>query len=485
MTFSLVGSSVQAALLTATYTVNIKNKVGDTAKTAINIGNLDQQGTTVKVTDGGSSAGEQTYNFTLKAGDNAYLNPSFANAVDQITTRIQLYDSNSVLLVDNKGTTDQQYAYTQLTGGGFAPGPGNYRVVVTPSTYEGAPQISLSTLEQQGTSLSVTSAINTLEPAEFYNFSLGNSKNIKLDFLSAQATSARIQLYDNTDHVIADSQGSSYERIKYSELTSGTGLTATSGDYQIKVSYSDGVKPTDNGLKYDFKLYSGTNYAVVYQTNVALPASTSNAESSVKATKDAKLYSRTDFHKYNEKPQSGVSVGYLKQDKTSLNVFSQLTAFNNTQYYSFVLQSGSTNLKLALKNNSNPKDTTSVRLQVLDSSGGRVIADNFGTSAQRDKFKQITSSNGIETTAGTYVLKATYSPSANKNKTQQYNVKLFSGTTFSASYKTTASSQTFQNARDSGDLSSNTSARSAIASYLTSASNGETVDVISALKTTA
>jgi len=499
MSVSLVESSVRASALTTTYTTNTKPKVGDTASTAIKIGNLDQQGQTIKVQTGGSETGAQTYDFTLNDGDNAFLSSEISNVVDKAVTRIQLYDSNGTVLADSQGTDEQIYAYGQLTSKGYAPGAGNYRVVATPGTYEGAPQITLTKLEVQGTSLSVSSALNSQEPQEYYSFTLGNSKNLKLDFLSAQSTSVRIQLYDSKGSVLADNQGSSSERLKFSELTSGTGLKAVSGtyasldgsfeetsnEYQLKISYVKGVKPTDDGLKYNLKLYSGTNYAVVYQTNVAAPPTTSTAESSVTATRDAKLFTRTDFHKYNEKAQNGVGVGYLKQDKTSLNVFSQLTAFNNTQYYSFVLQNGSTNLKLALKNNSNAKDTTSVRLQVLDSSGGRVIADNFGTSAQRDKFKEITSSKGIETTPGTYVLKATYSPSANKNKTQQYNIKLFSGTTFSASYKTTASSQTYQNARDSGDLSTNTSAKNAIASYLTSVSNGEAVDIISALQTSA
>lgn len=483
MTISPVSYTVNAAPLTATYTANLKHKAGETASTALNIGNLEQQGEIINVSDQGAADGVQTYNFTLNAGDNAYLQPSFKNIVDQVTTRIQLLDSQGNIVADNQGTTAQQYAYTQFTSTGLTPGAGNYSIQVTPVGGAGAPQISLTALQQQGTSLSVNSTLNKAEPAEYYNFSLANSNNIKLAFDSnANSSATRIQLYDGNGHLVADNQGSSYEKNQFIQLTSGTGLTATSGNYQVKVSYSNSATPTDAGLNYNFQLYSGSNYAVVYKTNAAVPSSTTTAASSVTPDSKAKLFAQTAYHTLNETAQTGVSIGYLKQDKTSLNVYSLLTAVDSTDYYNFTLQNGSSNLKLALTNLTNAKNTTAVHLQLLDSSGARVLADNQGTPAQKSAFAALTSSNGLTAKPGQYVVKATYGQGVSKTQNLAYNFQLFSGTTYSASYKTTASAQTYANAVLNGNAAGGYSPAAAAASYLNGAANGSITDVISALQ---
>ncbi len=487
MSISAVTSSVQAAALLATYTFNTKHRTGETADSAMNIGNLEQEGVAIGVTDQGTTDGVQTYNFTVKnSNDNISLVSNFNNVVDKVTTRVQVFDSNGNTIADNQGTSDQQYAYTQLTSTGLTPGAGNYSVVVTPlDGSAGAPQIDLSVLQQQGTSLSVNSSLNTAEPAEYYNFSLVNSNNIKLAFdANANSSATRVQLYDSTGRLIADNRGTAYQKSKFNDLTSGTGLTATSGDYQVKVSYADGVTPTDAGLKYNFQLYSGTNYDVTYQTNAIALTSNSTAASSVTASDKTAAFGQTAYHTLNETAQTGISIGYLKQDKTSLFVSSILTAVDATDYYRFTLQSGN-NLKLSLSNVTNPTDTSSVRLQLLDSSGGHVIADNQGSAAQKAAFTQLTSSTGLTERPASYIVKASYSGGANKQKALQYNLQLFSGTTYSARYKTTASAQTYQNALLSGTLGSGSSANTAIASYLNSASNGTIQDVMSVLKTLA
>jgi hypothetical protein len=486
MTISPVAYTVQAAPLTATYTANLTHKAGETSSTALNIGNLQQQGEIIDVTDGGTTAGVQSYNFTLNAGDSALLSASFSNIVDQATTRVQLLDSQGNIVADNQGTTAQQAAYTQFTSSGLIPGAGNYSVQVTPVTGAGAPQISLTALQQQGTSLSVSSTLNTNEPAEYYNFSVSNSDNIKLAFASnANSSATRVQLYNSTGQVVADNQGTSYQRSQFAQLTSGTGLAATGSSYQVKVSYADGTTPTDAGTKYNFQLYSGTNYAVVYQTNAAVSTTTATALSSVTATTDAQGYGQTAYHTLNETAQTGVSIGYLKQDKTSLNVTSLLTQVDSTDYYNFVLQDGSNNLKLALSNLTDTSNPNGVHLQLLDNTGARVIADNQGTAAQKAAFAELTSATGLTADPGTYVVKATYGQGVNKTSLLQYNFQFFSGTSYSASYKTTATAQTYQNAVLNGNIAGGYSPAAAAASYLNDLSSGTTLDIMSALQTLA
>ncbi|MFY9287799.1 MAG: hypothetical protein WAO98_04790 [Alphaproteobacteria bacterium] len=483
MPISPVTSSVQATGAT-TYTVNTKHTAGDTLSSAVAIGNLAQEGVILSVSDQGSEDGTQVYNFTLDPYENTYLQLSFGNVVDKLTTHIQLLDSNDNVIADNLGDATQQYAFDQLITTGLAPGSGNYRLEVTPVGGEGSPQIALTALPQQGTSLAVNSTLTAGDPEEFYSFSLGNSSNLKLNFDANGKNSAlRIQLYDSTGHLIADNRGTLFQQNNYTQLTSGTGFTGTSGDYVVKVSYANqtGAKPD---IKYNFQLYSGTTYAVTYKTNVAPSVADNSASASVKPTDDAKVFGRQAFHTIGETAQSAVGIGWIMQNKTSLDVTSRLTGVDNTEFYSFVLQAGN-NLKLGVSNLTNKADTTSLRLQLLDSSGGRVLADNQGTSAQRDAFDKLTSSAGLESKTGTYVIKAIYGQGAVKSQDLTYNFKIYSGTSYSSVYRTTASPQTYQSAILSGSISGGYSPFAASASYLNSLSQGTEIDIISALTTSA
>jgi hypothetical protein len=80
-------------------------------------------------------------------------------------------------------------------------------------------------------------------------------------------------------------------------------------------------------------------------------------------------------------------------------------------------------------------------MQLLDSSGS-VVADNEGTADQIAAYEELTSSDGLKTEAGDYYVKVSFGSVALKSKAQNYNVSLYSGTVFSSSYQTTASSQT-------------------------------------------
>ncbi len=477
MTISPVTSSVLAAALTTTYTLNTTHKAGETAATAVNIGDLEQQGTIIDVSDQGTTSGVQSYNFTLQQGDSAYLGALFSNPVDQLTTQIQLYDSKNNLIADNFGTTAQQAVYKQLTTTGLAPGAGNYNVKVTPVGGAGAPAISINALQQQGTSLAVNSQLTPNESAEYYNFSVSNSGNLKLAFdAGSDNSAARVQVYDSTGHLIADNRGTAYQQNAYGQLTSATGLAESSGNYSIKVSYADNAANTDQSLKYNFQLYSGTNYGVVYQTNAATAPVDNSAAGSVTAAPDTQAFGQQAYHSVNETAQTAVPVGWIQQNKTAINTTSLLTPVDSTDYYSFILQSGN-NLKLSLTNLTDQTNTSAVRLQLLDGSGGRVIADNQGTAAQQAAFAELTSSTGLAATPASYVVKATYGQGASKDTNLEYNFQVFSGTTYSSVYNTTASAQNYENAVLSGDLGGGYNPSVAAASYLVNQANGTTTDI--------
>ena len=159
-----------------------------------------------------------------------------------------------------------------------------------------------------------------------------------------------------------------------------------------------------------------------------------------------------------------------------MNVVSQLTNADNADYYSFTLQSGN-NLKFGFdsKQTPNPKN---LRVQLLDSSGLKVIADSGGTSAQQAAYTSLTTTNGLQAKAGGYLVKVTYAagaPKANAN----YVFSLFSGTSFAAQYRTIASPQTFTNALLQGTVG-DASSSSGMAAYLATLANGGTTDTIMA-----
>ena len=467
MTISPVTYSVIPSPGTASYTLNTTQKANESISNPLAIGNLQQQGTAITVSDTGSTPGTQTYNFTLQKGDQATLGLSFGNVVDQATTHIQLYDSQGTLIADNQGNSQQQAAYGEFVNGGLAPGAGNYSLQVAQPLGAGAPDIKINALQQQGTALGVSSQLTPSDGAQFYDFSLYNSQNMKLAFNPASnSPSAHVQIFDSTGHLVADNRGTISQQQNYGALTSGTGLAANPGTYVIGVSYTDPAQ-ADKGqsLKYNFQFYSGTSYSVIYQNNVApLPGDTS-ASGSVKAADNAQVFGKQSYHTINETAQSGVPVGYLNQNKTALDVTSLLTGVDATDYYSFVLQGNSNNLKLSLSNLTNAKATNGVHFQLLNA-GGQVVADNLGSVAQQEAFAKLTSKTGIPGTPGSYYIKATYADGTNKNTNLTYNFKLFSGTGYSALYRTSASAQTYQNALLSGNIGTGFNAASATASYI-------------------
>ncbi len=472
MTYSIVSSSVSADASLTTYNVNTSHKKNETAAQAINIGNLNETSSTISVSDKGleSSAAVST-TFTAEMGVTS-LSQSFSNFVTEAMTHFQLYDGSNTIIADNQGTTEQQAAFALWVQGGLNLEAGTYTAIATPVTgLPGSPSLTISATEQQGTSLQVSSTLTGSDTSEFYNFSLSGG-NIKLDFqTTSKSNAARVVLYNSTGGIVADSAGNAYQRAKYTDLTSGVGLTALSGDYSVKVTYARGANTTKN-LDYSMQLYSGNSYAVVYKNKVAAQPYDNTAAGSVTPATDAQLYTHADYNKITGTAATAVNIGWLQQDKSMLDVFSSLTSADHTDYYSFTLQQGD-NLKFGFKT-SKTKNTTGLRAQLMNSTGSFVIADNYGTPAQQKAYQELTTTKGLTAKTGKYVVKVFYADNATKKDTP-YEFGIYSGTTYKAQYKTTASPQTYANAMLRGEVGGAATA-SALASYLNAVTNGTTAD---------
>ncbi len=477
MSTALSAASMNPSPGVANYSIKTSHPKNETTDQAINIGNLAGEGTIVTISDAGQQAGAAVSStFSASAGDVISLANTFSNPIDTALTQFQLYDSAGNLVADNTGTAAQQAAYQQWAVGSYpVTADGTYTVVATPLM--GNMPLALSTQPIQGTSLNVSSQLTGSDPAEYYNFSLSSGNNIKMDFSAGSASpQPHVQLYDANGGLVADSAGNSFQQAQFQALTSGTGLAASAGNYQVKVSYANGADQSQN-VSYNFQLYSGVNYAIIYNTKVTAQPADNSAAGSVTADPKTQLFSRQAFNQINETPASAVNIGWLAQDKSALQVVSKLTSADNTDQYSFTLQSGN-NLKLNLDSKSTPTPSA-VHVQLLDSSGKHVIADNQGTQAQKAAYAALTSQTGLQASPGNYIVKVGYTSGVPRTP-QNYGFSLYSGTKYNALYKTISSAQTYGNALLTGSLSGS-SPSSGIASYLTALSQGSSIDITTAL----
>jgi hypothetical protein len=475
MTFSLVTSSVNPSPGLATYTINTSHPANEKLSQAVNIGNLDEQSDVVSVSDQGANAGSPvSTTFTAQAGDVASLAEDFGNVVNEISTDFRLYDSSGNIIADNQGSLAQQEAYGSWLQGTLSLNADTYTAVATPG--DGS-ALSITSSQTEGTSLGVTSQLTGGDTSEYYNFSLSGG-NLKLAFdAGTNNPSTRVQILDGNGNVVADSGGNSFEKSNFAQLTSGTGLSATSGNYSVVVTYAPGADTTQN-INYNFQLYSGTNYAVTYNNNVKAQPADYTAAGSVTADANAQAYKRQAFNQIDSQVSGAINIGWLAENKSTLNVLSQLTTADNTDYYSFTLESGN-NLKFGF-NSKNTPTPSDLRVQILDATGSQVFADSAGTAAQQAAYKQLTTTNGLSAQPGNYVVKVSYAPGKAKTS-QDYSFNVYSGTSYSAQYQTIASAQTYANALLSGTLPGSSSAATGMAAYLTGLANGNAPDIISTL----
>jgi hypothetical protein len=237
------------------------------------------------------------------------------------------------------------------------------------------------------------------------------------------------------------------------------------------VTYRDNADTTQN-LDYDMNLYSGNSYAVAYAETVSSHPYDNSAAGSVTAASNAALYTATAYNKITTSASAAINIGWMKQDQSMLDVYSELTSVDNADYYSFTLEQGN-NLKFGFNSSTTPS-TTGIRVQLMNSSGTEVIADNEGTADQQAAYQALTTVNGLTASTGGYVIKISYTSDAKKSDTP-YEFGVYSGSTYTSEYKTTASAETYATAILDGQVSS-TSTSTGIAAYLTAVSNGSADD---------
>ncbi len=459
----LVSSSVSASAVAAAYSLTTSHPKKETMDEAINIGNLDEQSVIVSVTDDGAEATSAVSTSFISKGGIISLSEAIDSFVDIVFTRFQLTNSSGTVVADSEGDENQVAAYNSWLEGTLVVEAGTYTVTITPNTeFTGDIALTVNASEQQGTSLQVDSTLTGNDTSEYYDFSLSGT-NIKLDFDGkSNAESMRVILYDSTGKIVADSDGNSYQRTQYAALTSGTGLAASSGDYTIEVTYVDGVDITQD-FDYTFKLYSGNSYAAIYKSTVSAQPYDGSAKGSVEATEGALLYEASAYNRIVTDPSKAINIGWIQQDKSMLDVYSKLTNDDNTNYYIFTLQQGN-NLKFDF-NTATTQNESGLRVQLMNSIGTLVYADSAGTAAQRALYAQLTSSSGVDASPGNYLIKITYADGI-KRDGLVYEFGVYSGSTYSAQYKTTASAQTYANAILAGELGGSTAAAAGIAAYL-------------------
>jgi hypothetical protein len=456
--------------------------------------------------------------------------------------RVQVLNSSGTVVADSAGNSDQQTAFNQLTSsGGLSASNGTYYVKVTyadgttvnpqsynfqffsgttydtkfvtsaltqpydPNLFVSAadsmtpasnlqlytrtatlaaptsatePAINAGTLTNNQTELDVSAATTAAIPTDNYNFNVQQGGAVKLTVQNTTNTAnLDVQLVDSNGNVVADNNGTTAQQNAYTELTSGEGLQAATGQYTLKVGYASG-QLTGSPQSYNFQLNEGTTYNTVYKTSVNQPSTTSTYSAggnvSVYANSQAQLYSRNDFNTIDATAASAVNIGWLSANTSALNVSSSLTSADNTDYFNFTLQQGN-NLKFAFANQT---DASALHVQILDSTGSEVIADNQGTAQQKAAFNAITSDSGLAATPGQYIVKVGYAAGASQAKTENYNFQVYSGNSYTNEYQTTVAPESIQTLLlTGGSLGYNQS--TAVASLLTSVTgtNGASTEI--------
>lgn len=131
-------------------------------------------------------------------------------------------------------------------------------------------------------------------------------------------------------------------------------------------------------------------------------------------------------------------IGYLDANKTQLEVQGTLTQQSSVNYFKFAFRKGD-------KFNLNTNNNKGVRVQLMDASGNRVIADSVGSNASAKKALADLKGPGKEMRNGNYVLKVTYDGTVPKSRTLNYDITLSAGPKYVARYKTLAAADTIQN----------------------------------------
>ncbi|HAX91615.1 MAG TPA: hypothetical protein DCY07_05315 [Rhodospirillaceae bacterium] len=342
----------------------------------------------------------------------------------------------------------------------------------------------LGTLATNQTQLDIKGQLSRENSTHFYKYTL-DGDNLKLAFVNNTASSnIRLQILNSSGKVVADSSETATQTLRdaYKNAASWDGLDQKAGDYYIKVTF-DAAAFRAVPQKYSVAMYSGTRFSTSYQTTAKTQTSTRQAvlvdNTMTYSLIDAKAYETKASHVANETKAEAVNIGWIFADKSALSVTSRLTDVCSVQYYSLMLQKGD-NLKLTYNNKTATSDT---RVQLYDSSGTKLYADSQGTAAQKEAYKTLTGPDGVAVDPGQFLIKISYMPGEEK-KEQLYDLKVFSGTSYTALYKTIAATQSWDDALATGRIGTAYSMQNVLASYLTTMSQGEETSIIDTLSQT-
>jgi hypothetical protein len=417
----------------------------------------------------GSPTTPQNYNFQLYSGT-TYDNSIVTSA------QIQSYDPNLfICAASSVSSSSSVLSYAQSA--------------TFSSTASQANALNIGNLVSNETQLYASSTITQGYSSDYYTFNFQQGSTIKL---SPQNTTNSLlsiplqaQLINSSGVVVADNYGTEAQKQAYEQLTSGEGFATANGQYTVRFAAPSG-EPVTQPQTYNFQLFSGTSYNQSYQTTAKLPSTQGNSDAggnlNIFQSSQAQSYTRSTYNSINETANSAINLGWLSENKSALALYSQLSEADSADYYSFTFQQGD-----ALKFNfNNQTNTSDLRYQLYDISGSHVIADNYGTAEQKANFQSLTTSNGYNIENGTYIVKVSFAPDANKTKTQTYNFNIYSGDSYASLYKTTASAQTVENAILSGTYQGGGyTAASAAASYLSNSAAGTAADIIGTLSANA
>ncbi len=339
----------------------------------------------------------------------------------------------------------------------------------------------IGTLVTNQTQLDVKAQVSRENATNFYKFTL-DGDSLKLGFQNNTETSnLRVQILNSSGKVVADSStfGTEANQEAYALANSSDGLDLEAGDYYVKVTF-DSTSLRSVPQTYSLALYSGTKFSASYQTTAQAQTSATQVpkldDTMTFSLITAQEYSTKSTHYANETSADAINIGWIYENKSALSVFSQMTSVCKEQYYSLTLQKGD-NLKMALNNRT---DTSELRVQILDSSGTRILADSHGTEEQQEAYEALTSETGMEAKAGNYIIKLSYADGEPKTD-QIYEMKLYSGEVYEKLYETQVATETAATAVLSGHLTDYASARTVAATYLASALDTDN-DILSILK---
>ena len=276
-TFNLEGTSLKASFTNTTDSTDLRYQVYDTKGNIV----ADSQGTASQQTafssltsPGGLSAKAGQYtvkvlyapdaqknlqqNYQLKFYSGTRFDTSY-----ETTAQTQV-KASQIIPVDETNTWATANASLNTV-------TQNNRIPTNnQASDQAANAVNVGWLSENKTALKIISQLTTADHTDYYSFSFQKGSAIKLDLNNTTAlvkqTGLQVQLYDSTGtYLLADSSGTADQKKAYSQLTSSTGLKASSGTYLVRISYAAGASRS-NTQNYNFRLSSGTYYSELDQT---------------------------------------------------------------------------------------------------------------------------------------------------------------------------------------------------------------------------